>query len=118
MKENKIMPKILVNYTYNKKKDTYSLIDNGVVFVDMPIAVMELGAQYDEILIVPINQQNTVVDKEEYLNANKRFKLAVDEEGNVKEDDNGAFVWLPKNTDVSKLKVINNQLILVEESDE
>ena len=34
---------------------------------------------------------------------------------NVSEDVGGAEVWLPKNTDISKLKVRDGQLVLVQE---
>ena len=112
------MPKILVNYLYNKKNDTYSLVSNSVVFADMPIAVMEMGAQYDEILVVPINKQNTVVDKEEYLKTNKKFKLIADENGKVEESPNGVSIWLPKDTNIQNLRIINGQLVLVDEKEE
>lgn len=112
------MPKILVNFKYNKKTDTYSLVEGDVVFADMPIAIMDMGAEYDSILVVPMNNQNTVVDKEEYLKVNKLFKLAVDQEGNVSEDPNGVPIYLPKETDISKLKFINGQLVMEEEKEE
>jgi hypothetical protein len=111
------MPKILVNYTYNKKNNTYSLLDNNVVFADMPVAIMDMGVEYDEILVIPINNQNTVVDKVEYLKINKQFKLIANEDRSVKEDVNGTPIWLPKDTDITKLRVINGQLVLVSEDD-
>jgi hypothetical protein len=110
------MPKILVNYTYNKKNDKYSLlVNNEYVFADMPIAEMELGQDVDEdILIVPINGRYTVVDKEEYLKVHKEFKLSLLEDGiHLKEDPNGKIsVYLPKDTPVDKLCIQNNQLVL------
>lgn len=112
------MPKILVNYRYNKKTDTYSLLNTDVVFADMPVAIMDMGAEYDEVLIVPINNQNTVVDKNEYLKVNKQFKLSANEDGSVKEDINGIKLWLPKDTDITRLRVVNNQLMLVTEDEE
>lgn len=108
------MPKILVNYTYNKKNDSYTLLNSDVVFADMPIAIMEMGAEYDEILVVSIQNQNTIVDKAEYLSLNKQFKLAVNEDGTVVESEDGTSIWLPKNTDVTKLRIVNGQLCLVE----
>lgn len=112
------MPKILVNYKYNKKTDTYSLLEGDVVFADMPVAVMDMGAEYESILVVPMNNVNTIVDKEEYLKHNKLFKLSVtDSEGTVAEDPNGTPIYLPKETDISKLKFINGQLVLVDEEE-
>lgn len=112
------MPKILVNYIYNKKTDKYSLLDNDVVFADMPIAVMEMGVEYDEVLIVPVNNQATVVEKEEYLQKNRQFKLVVNEDGSIVENENGTPIYLPKDTDVSKLRFINGQLVLIDENKE
>ena len=112
------MPKILVNYKYNKKTDTYTLLENDVVFADMPIAVMDMGAEYDDILVVPVNNTQMVVDKVEYLKVNKLFTLSVaDESGTVIEDPKGALVWLPKDTDITKLRFINGQLVLVSEDE-
>lgn len=112
------MTKILVNYAYNKKNDTYSLVNSDFVFVDLPIAVMDINANYKSILVVPINGQNTVVDKDEYLSKNKLFKLAVDETGKVIENQNGVPTYLPKDTDLEKLMYINGQLVLVEDKKE
>lgn len=112
------MPKILVNYKYNKKNDKYSLLENEVVFADMPIAEMDMGTEFDEVLVVPINGRNTVVEKEEYLKVNKLFKLVSDKDGNVTEDANGVPVWLPKDTNIEQLKFINGQLVLVEPTEE
>lgn len=110
------MPKILVNYKYNKKLDLYKVIKNDVVFADMPVAVMDMGAEYDDILIVPINNVSTVVDKHEYLSVNKKVYLKVDGE-KVFEAPDGTPFYLPKQTDISKLRFINNQLVLVDEQE-
>lgn len=108
------MPQILVNYKYNKKNDTYSLLNNNVVYADMPIAVMELGVEYNDILIVPINKKATVVEKEEYLSKNEKFLLIANEDGSVEEHEEGTAIWLPKDTDISKLRIINGQIVLIE----
>ena len=112
------MTKILVNYVYNKNNDTYSLVNSDFVFVDLPIAVMDINADYKSILVVPINGQNTVVDKDEYLSKNKLFKLVADKDGNIREDQNGVPTYLPKDTDLTKLMYINGQLVLVEDKKE
>ena len=112
------MTKILVNYVYNKNNDIYSLVNSDFVFVDLPIAVMDINASYRSILVVPINGQNTVVDKDEYLSKNKLFKLVADKDGNIREDQNGVPTYLPKDTDLTKLMYINGQLVLVEDKKE
>ena len=110
------MPKILVNYVYNKKEDKYTLPNYDVVFADMPLAIMDMGAEYDEILVVPVNNAKVVVDKKEFLKVNKAFYLVADGEL-VKEDKkNGSLVYLPKDTDISKLRYIQNQLVMVEDA--
>lgn len=110
------MPKILVNYNYNKKEDKYTLSNYDVVFADMPLAIMNMGEEYDEILVVPVNNAKVVVDKKEFLKTNKAFYLVSDGEL-VKEDKkNGVLVYLPKDTDISKLRYIQNQIVMVEDA--
>lgn len=109
------MPKIIVNYKYNQKTDKFTLIKNDVIFADLPIAVMDMGEEYNEILVVPINKVNTIVEKEEYLKVNKLFRLITNEDGIVSEDPNGMAVYLPKDTDIAKLRFVNGQLALIEE---
>lgn len=111
------MPKIIVNYKYDKKKDEYKVLNYDVIFADMPIAVMEMGSEYEEILVVPIRNVATIVDKKDYLSKNKLFRLKVKEQ-NVFEDANGIPIYLPKDTDVTKLKYINNQIVLCENKEE
>lgn len=109
------MPKILVNYIYNKSKDEYELLDNQkYVLADMPIAVMETLDEITTPLVVPIKGVNTVVDRKAYESVHKLFRLAADEKGIVTEAPTGAPVWLPKDTDVSKLRYINNRLVLID----
>lgn len=110
------MAKILVNYIYNKSKDTYEILDQGRVYEALDIAVMETEDNIVEPLVVPIRDKMTVVDRARYEEINKKFKLTVvDEEGRVAEAENGTDVWLPKDTDISKLRYINGRLLMVEE---
>lgn len=111
------MPKILVNYKHNKKSDTYTILPRDCVYADMPIAEMEMYAEYEDILVVPINNRMTVVDRAEYTVINKQFMLAVNPDGTIREDQNGQSVWLPRDTDISKLRFINGQLVLVSEEE-
>lgn len=114
------MPKILVNVKYNKKNSEWSVLpyERGV-FADMPIALMDMDAEYDSIIVVPINKVNHVFDKEEFLSKNKFFSFVIEGE-NVREAEKDEEVhlamWLPIDTDISKLRYIQNQLVMVEEN--
>lgn len=109
------MSRILVNFSYNKTKDKYTLLDSDVVFADLPVAVMESEQEINEPLVVPIKGVMTVVEKELYTTIHKKFKLALDDKGNVVESENGTEIWLPRKTDISKLAYINGQLVMKEE---
>lgn len=109
------MARILVNYIYNKMTDQYEIQKGGYVFADQRVAVLETEEPINRPLVVPIRNQLTVVDRDRYEAVNKRFYLVADDKGNVKEDVGGAEVWLPKDTDISKLRYINNQLVMVDD---
>ena len=108
------MAKILVNFIYNKAKDEYKVLEPDCVYADQKVAVLETEEIINKPLVVPMNNIMVVVDKEKYEAIHKKFHLIADEKGNVSEHPNGVEVWLPKDTDVSKLKVINGQLVKVE----
>lgn len=114
------MPKILVNVKQNKRTGEWSVLpfENGV-FADMPIALMDMGADYDEVIVVPINKMNHVFDKADFLSRNKLFSFVIEEE-NVREaaegEESHLAMWLPINTDISKLRYIQNQLVMVDEN--
>jgi hypothetical protein len=108
------MPKILVNYIYNKKTNKYALMDTGYVFADMPIAVMEIEAEYGEIMVVPLDGKNTVVDKQAFLSVHKQFRLVAKEDGSVEEHEQGTPIWLPKDTDVTRLRYLNGKIVMIE----
>jgi len=111
------MPKIYVNFKHNKKDDSYKILNYGHVFVDMPIAVMDLDVDIEEPLVVPIRNVLTVVEKSEYLKVHKKFLLKFDNNGKVYESPDGYPVYLPKDTDVSKLQYIDGQLVMVDDSE-
>lgn len=110
------MARILVNYIHNKKDDSFELQNGRYVLADMPVAILETEDIIDEALIVPIKGNPTVVDKKRYESINKKFKLAVDKDGKVYEDEKGTDIWLPKDTDVSKLIIKDGVLTLVEDN--
>lgn len=112
------MAKVLVNYIYNKSKDEYEiLMGSKYVYADMNVAVMETEDEIRVPLVVPIRGAMTVVDRAAYELINKKFKLVADENGNVLEDENGTEIWLPKDTDLSKLRSINGRLVMVTEEE-
>lgn len=112
------MAKILVNYIYNKATDEYKLCNTDCVFADMKVAILETEDEIKNPLVVPIQNRMTVVDRDLYEQTNKRFCLVADSDGNVYEDQKGINVWLPKNTDVTKLRLVNGQLVMVEEEEQ
>lgn len=107
------MARILVNYIYNKAKDEYRILDSGCVYADQKVAVLETEQEIKRPLVVSVKNMMTVIDRDEFEKNHRRFYLLSDEKGNVMEGPNGAEVWLPKDTDVSKLRFINGQLVMV-----
>lgn len=112
------MAKVLVNWIYDKSKDEYKILNNFYVYADQKVAVLETEEDIDIPLIVPINGALTVVDRTKYEEKNKKFFIATDKSGNVFENPKGVGIWLPKDTDISQLKVINGQLVKVETQQE
>lgn len=106
------MARILVNFIYNKAKDEFKVLDGDCVYADQKIAVLETEDSINRPLVVPIKGIMTVVDRDRFEQIHRRFYLVADEQGNVREDPNGAEIWLPKDTDVSKLRYVNNQLVM------
>jgi len=112
------MAKVLVNYIHDVESDTYELLRGAkYVFADMPTAVLETEHKINIPLVVPINGLPTVVDKLIYEAKNKKFKLVADEKGIVTENPNGAEVWLPRDTDINKLRFLNGQLVMIDEEE-
>ena len=109
------MAKILVNYIYNKAKDEYKILEPDCVYADQQVAVLETEEEIGRPLVVPIRGSMVVVDREKYEAVNKKFRLLANKEGNVFEDPNGSEIWLPKDTDITKLRYINNQLVMVQD---
>lgn len=122
------MPKILVNYRI-QSDNTLALKNYGVVFADMPIAIAEYDFEYREPVLANAGlKYPIVIEKEELMNQLKakpkpelkKFKFKINEDTTVKETTGKADVTieLPKDTDVSKLRYINNQIVLMEEVNE
>lgn len=110
------MPKILVNYKYNKKEDSFKVLNYDHIFADIPVAVMEMDTEYDDILVVPIKNIPTIVEKEEYLKIHKKFYLKADENGRLYEAADGHPIYLPKDTKLEELIYINGQILKMDTS--
>ena len=111
------MARILVNYIYNKTKDQFKILDQGCVLADQKVAVLETEEQIGEPLVVPINDVMTIVDRKRYELLNKKYKLSANNNSEVVEDENGVEVWLPRETDISKLRYIHGRLVMITEED-
>lgn len=109
------MARVLINFIYRRAEDEYKLGNPDLVFFDQQVAVLETEDDIKRPLVVPIRGMLTVVDRDRFEQVHKKFYLVADEQGNVQEAPNGAPTWLPKDTDVSKLRYINNQLVKVED---
>ena len=112
------MARILVNFIYSKAKDEYKILEPDCVYADQKVAVMETEDEINIPLVVPTRNILMVVDKEKFESINKKFRLVADEKGNVLERPDGVETWLPKDTDISKLRYINNQFVMIEEQSE
>ena len=112
------MPKILVNYTYNKSEDKFTIINDSVVYADLPIAIMERYQQIEEPFVVPMQNKAVIVEKKEFLKVNKLYKFKVLEDGRLEESEEGTLVqYLPKeNLDISKLRCIEGKIYLIDDS--
>ena len=126
------MPKVYVNYM--PQKDGRVKLFEGVVFVDMPIAVAEYGKEYYSPIVV----QGTLYEEEEFVammkkqeetsklkEGQKSFKLKVLKNNKVreaKEDEiqKGDFIEqiLPTDTDLSKLEYMNGEILLVNDEED
>ena len=108
------MARVLVNYIYHKDTDTYEILRGSYVFADVSVAVLDTNFDIKKPLVVNIKGNPTIVDRQTYEQANKKFRLEANENGKVFESKNGSEVWLPKDTDISKLRIVNGQLVLVD----
>ena len=123
--------RILVNYMYDARTDKYEIIRSSVVLADQRWAILETETVVNEPLVVPIDLPRggveiRVVDRATWEARNKLFGFKVKEgtpdESPEKElvetsprDPNAAIVrWLPKDTDVSKLVLLNGILSMKE----
>lgn len=110
------MSLIYVNYIHHASRDEYEIIEKGPVFATLPVALLDTEKVIRKPLVVKIDGQDTVVDRDQYEAIHKNFRLSVDDKGCFKEDPNGQYTsWLPRDTDISKLRLINGRLVLVEE---
>lgn len=108
------MARVLVNYIYHKDTDTYEILRGSYVFADVSVAVLDTDFDIKKPLVVSIQGNPTIVDKDTYEATNKKFRLAVNDKGKVVESDKGMEVYLPKDTDIKTLRFINGQIVKVD----
>jgi len=101
--------RIFVNYIYNKKDDTYRLLDTtGPATPDQKWAIYDTEEDIGEPLVLNVTNEKgqtwpVVYDRVRYEAENQKFRLALDDNGKVIEDPNGREFWFRKGTDISKL---------------
>lgn len=109
--------KILKNYFYDANTDKYQLINSPYVLATEPFAIVDSEMVIREPLVVNVNGTNIVFDRESYERKNKKFYFDVNEDLSLKEVKEGEYqisIWLPKDTDVSKLRFFNGNVVMVE----
>ena len=108
------MARIIVNYIYHNDKDEFEILKGSYVFADVNVAILDTNLQIKKPLVVSIQGNPTIVDKDTYEATNKKFRLAVNDKGKVVESDKGMEVYLPKDTDIKTLRYINGQIVKVD----
>lgn len=109
--------KILKNYFYDANSDRYQILNTPYVLATEPFAIVDTNIKVEEPLIIPTIYGDTLVDRVSYEKVNKKFFFNVKDDLSVEEVKEGTYQlmkWLPKDTDVSKLKFINGDIVLVE----
>ena len=109
--------KILKNYFYDANSDRYQILNTPYVLATEPFVIVDTNIKVEEPLIIPTIYGDTLVDRVSYEKVNKKFFFNVKDDLSVEEVKEGTYQlmkWLPKDTDVSKLKFINGDIVLVE----
>lgn len=102
--------KIFVNYYYDGNAKKFNIAKFGnIVLATEKFAILDTEIEIREPLVVPTNGFDIVVDKENFEKKNKLFFFFINEDGTVKEVEGEGETyhyskWLPKDTDVSKLR--------------
>lgn len=109
------MARVLRNWFYDRKKDEYRVSEQDVVYADQKVAILETEEEIGRPLVLLINNETVIIDRDSYEVNHKKFCLTQNEYGKAVESPNGDEYWLPKDTDVSKLRFINGQLVMVDD---
>ena len=125
------MARVLINFIYNKRLDKYEIIETGPVFENQKVCVLDTERDIREPLVVPVKGVLEVVDRETYEAKHKKFRLSVVKDSlrpletpegtfkawDVVEDPNGPVeVWLPKEVDISKGRILESGQLVFEET--
>lgn len=108
------MALVLVNYIEDKSTNTFTLLPRTCVLATEKVAILNTEIVIKTPLIVPIKGRMTVVDKDAYEAIHKQFCLKVNKDGTLTEDPTGMKVWLPKDTNVSDLRIVDGELVKIE----
>lgn len=122
------MPKILLNFKVSKKTGQITLKYDEPVFADLPICVADYDVEYTAPVIVNIPDQIPIVMEKEHYNAlvtnaslkehEKMFVFKLNDDGTLVEDPEGDIKRvLPKDTDISKLKFVNGEVVWLDEKE-
>lgn len=111
--------KYFVNYSYDAITNKFQLFNvGGKVIATEKFAIIDSEMRIKEPLIVPTdNVFDIVVDKETYEKDHRVFNLKMHDDGTFEETtEQEADVrrWFTKDTDVSKLRLINGKILMVE----
>ena len=109
--------KVYKNYFYDANSDSFQILNTPYVLATEPVAIIDTEVKVKIPLVIPTNIGNIVVDRETYEKTHKRFYFNIKEDMSVEEIKEGNFQimkWLPKDTDISKLRFINGDICLVE----
>jgi hypothetical protein len=122
------MPKILLNFKVSKKTGQITLKYDEPVFADLPICVADYDVEYTTPVVVNIPNQIPVVMEKEHYDAlvnkatlkehEKLFVFKLNDDGTLVEDPEGDIKRvLPKDTDISKLKFVNGEVVWLDEKE-
>lgn len=112
--------KIFVNYFYDANADRFHILKSqNYVLATEDVAILDTNMVVKEPLVVPTDGPfPIIVDREPYEKNNRLFCLKINDDGTLTEVKEGKFnvkTWFSKDTDVSKLRFVNGQIIMIDD---
>lgn len=108
------MSRILVNYDYNRMRDSYTILNSGMVYADLPVAIVKTEDFINEPILIIENGESVLVDKATYLLTHKCFKVAVNEKGELIESQFGNNFFTSLDVNFEDLELKNGQIVVKE----